>query len=273
MKMTKGEAPVTPLTRYEYSQQSRQVFRLFCQKNIPLIRTRPIICPETSPYSTVFIEFRVLPHVEFIIRNTILKCKNFAHTVVCGNKNYEQLKGICDAISPNIRIIKMDIDDCDVNDYNNLMYERSFWKLFNFSKVLIYQEDTMIFKDNIGDFVQYNYIGAPWDTRVNGVFQGNGGFSLRDPILMIRILLEPTNFAITNYWNGELKKLQDGRILDKFPEDVFFSSHTKTNLPSFNTASSFSTENVVNIDSLGGHQFWNCDPNWLQRMIKLVKTL
>ena len=43
---------------------------------------------------TVLIEFRPLPNLEFLIRNTIIKLKDWNHTVVCGNINYNFIKNI-----------------------------------------------------------------------------------------------------------------------------------------------------------------------------------
>ena len=37
-----------------------------------------------------------------------------------------------------------------------------FWNLFASKKILIHQEDSIIFKNNINDFLKYDYIGAPW---------------------------------------------------------------------------------------------------------------
>ena len=51
---------------------------------------------------TVLIEFRPLPNLEFLIRNTILKLNNWNHAIVCGNINYDFIKNICENICKNI---------------------------------------------------------------------------------------------------------------------------------------------------------------------------
>ena len=44
---------------------------------------------KNSNYETVFIDFRIIEHVEFLIRNVIYKFdENWCHSVVCGNFNY-----------------------------------------------------------------------------------------------------------------------------------------------------------------------------------------
>ena len=37
-------------------------------------------------------------HLEFLLRNTILKLPDWNHTIVCGNLNYAMMKAICDEI-------------------------------------------------------------------------------------------------------------------------------------------------------------------------------
>jgi hypothetical protein len=56
-------------------------------------------------------------------------------------------------ISPNIRIIKTNNENLTVTDYNKLMTNIKFWKKFEGEKILIYQEDSFIFKhveNNLG---------------------------------------------------------------------------------------------------------------------------
>ena len=223
----------------------------------------------------ILIEFRILPHVEFIIKNAIVKLgDSFTHTIVCGNVNYLMMKQICDNISPNIKIIKLEKNNITINDYNNLFYDLSFWDMFRGNKLLFYQEDTIIFKNNMNEFLQYDYVGAPWDLEPNPNFPsvGNGGFSLRNRSMLMDILRNKVDIPDVNFIN---KKHKSGYVLENIPEDIFFSlSMLKLhvgNVPDPHVASYFSTENIVNKDSLGGHQFWLNDSSWVDRMNSLFQ--
>jgi hypothetical protein len=220
----------------------------------------------------ILIEFRILPHIEFILKNAIVKLgDSFSHTIVCGNVNYLMMKGICDDISPNIKIINLDKNKININDYNNLFYDLSFWELFQGNKLLFYQEDTVIFKNNIQDFLQYDYVGAPWSLEIKHPkfpCVGNGGFSLRNRIVMMDIVREKREIdEVSSTIN---KKHKSGMTMDNIPEDLFFSvsllRYNIGNVPDATVASYFSTENIVNRDSLGGHQFWENDRSWSDRM-------
>ena len=57
----------------------------------------------------------------------------------------------------------MDIDNLNQESYSNLLQTKEFWNLFDSKKIFLYQEDSVVFKNNIRDFLGYDYIGAPWN--------------------------------------------------------------------------------------------------------------
>ena len=247
-------------------------FRYLCYRNIPLIRNikLPTIV-KRSDKEAVLIEFRILPHIEFVLRNAIYKLgEGWSHTIVCGKMNYRFLQSICKPISNNIRIIVLDYDNIDINIYNNICYDPLFWKDLYGENILLYQEDSILFTHKIDDFLRYDYVGAPWNLNVSSKYRvGNGGLSLRNKRVILSILEK----------NRKLDTLEDiqRRTMfpnyDRLPEDVFFAKEIRDetgNVPSVSIASFFSTEHIVNKDSFGGHQFWLFDPTWKLRMEKLV---
>jgi hypothetical protein len=68
-------------------------YRFLCYYYIDFIRNVELpSIPIKSDLETVLIEYRCFPHLEFLIRNTILKLGNkWSHTIVCGNQNYEYM--------------------------------------------------------------------------------------------------------------------------------------------------------------------------------------
>ena len=129
------------VTKSELNKEDHIYFRFLCFSYIEFIRN--INIPNIklgNRYEAVFIEFRILPHAEFIIRNTIIKLgSDWSHTIICGNQNYDFFKQLCNNISPNINIIKIELDNLLVNDYNNLLTSIEFWQLFTGEKILVYQ--------------------------------------------------------------------------------------------------------------------------------------
>jgi hypothetical protein len=262
------------VTKYELNKTDHVYFRYLCFSYIEFIKKINIpILKLNNRYETVFIEFRILPHIEFIIRNTIIKLGNdWSHTIVCGKQNYDFINQMCNTISPNINIIKIDLDNLLVNDYNNLLSSVDFWNLFKGEKLLIYQEDSIMFKNNINNFLIYDYIGAPFPKYVNDTpnLVGNGGFSLRSRSKMINVI---NQISIHNtVFNSSTLQYMKNCGLTTPPEDVYFSKNLQElNLgvvASYETALKFSTESVANKNSLGGHKFWIGNKKWKDIMSK-----
>jgi len=287
------------------TRRNLDLFRYICYENIELIRKVNLPKIELNQKNeAVIIESRNLPHIEFVIRNAILKLgQGWSHTIVCSPDNFKLISEICNNIGDGINILKSEQIWSGIDTYNQIMYDVNFWKLLKGERILIYHEDSIVFRNNIKDFLLYDYIGAPWGGRQPlGLRYGNGGFSLRNRSKIIDILSDPllvaklidSLAAANSDDNSDIKVgkatkdlfpssvLADanshftGIKMDKPAEDLFFSLAFKTissNMPSVQVASYFSTEHFVNNESLGGHQFWHFDPNWIGRMLRLLDGL
>jgi len=247
-------------------------FRYLCYKYMENIRSIEI--PEFTQgneLETVFIEFRKFPHIEFIIRNTILKLDNkWSHTIICGNKNYKLIKKICKKISPNIKILKTDFDNLKPSEYSKFLASNDFWDLLCGEKILIYQEDSFIFKDNINDFLEFDFIGAPFPKTENDTPNsvGNGGLSLRSKSIMKEVI----NTITINETNFEDSTLNYMTMTNLYipPEDVYFSKNMQElkigKVADWNQAFQFSSERIYNPDSFAGHKFWISNSNWKSQL-------
>ena len=253
------------------TENDNVIFRNFCVKYLPNIREKQLpIIKQNLENEAVFIEFRILPHIEFLIRNTIDKLgEEWSHTIVCGNINY---KSICEIVKElNIKIIKLDYDNLNQATYSKLLGSLEFWNLIVGEKVLIHQEDSCIFKYNINEFLQWDYIGAPWNHDVyKDLKVGNGGFSLRSKSIMKQII---NKIPIEEY---KSKWLVYDKKFSICPEDVYFTcnmyDHNIGKIAPFEIARMFSTESINEINSLGGHQFWLSDDKWIDRVENIFKT-
>jgi hypothetical protein len=154
--------------------------------------------------------------------------------------------------------------------YSNMLATTEFWNNFNGKKILIMQEDTFIFHNNIDDFLEWDYVGAPWpkhqDDTPNAV--GNGGFSLRTQQVMLivirQISIEDTPLPL------HTAKYMASTGNTVLPEDVYFSKNIQEfdlgRVAPWDIAHAFSTESQYNPNSFGGHNFWLSDPNWRERI-------
>jgi len=251
-------------------------FRYFCYKYIDYIQNIKLSeVPIESIYEAVLIEFRIFPHLEFIIRNNINKLGNeWSYTIVCGILNHKFMLELCSSISKNIKVIKLDYDNVLPSTYSTIFSSLKFWNLFKGDKILIHQEDSIIFKDNIKYFIDWDYIGAPWDKKQNDNLNhvGNGGFSLRTRQCMIDVI-NKISIMDTKYNSSTLEYMKNSNNTVP-PEDVYFSK----NMIDFNigkvadwtTAFNFSTESFYNPECFGGHAFWTNNKDWKKPLNKNV---
>ena len=251
-------------------------FRYFCLDFLPTIQK--INLPDFSPHSnleTIFVEYRIFPHAEFIIRNMIIKLgSKWSHTVVCGPSNYEWMKTMCLSISSNIRIINTNNKDMTRDKYSTMLMTEKFWEQFDGEKLLLYQEDSCCFHGNIDKFLKYDLVGAPWNVKQINYGTGdigNGGFSLRTKQVMIDICKKyPVDKQQITYKNRNYMNLFN---FTNIPEDRYFSeimnNHKIGEICDWYKGVEFSEETYLNNSSLGGHQFWLKNVDWKTRMFKL----
>ena len=261
----------------EWLSNPKIEYRYFCFRYMDYIRhvSLPHDIPMNSDYESVLIEFRVLPHIEFIVRNTIVKLGDgWSHTVVCGSKNHHFIKDVCEGISPRIKVIPTQYDNLTPSKYSRFVSSLYFWNLLNGKKILIYQEDTCIFKTNWHDFVRFDYIGAPWPKNQNDNANqvGNGGLSLRTKQCMIDVI-DRISLYDTQYASSTLEYMRNtGSTIP--PEDVYFSKNMLDwgigTVADWDSAHQFSSESIPNLDSWGGHNFWLQNPAWKKRLYKNV---
>lgn len=125
-----------------------------------------------------------------------------------------------------------------INDYNLLLTSKDFYNNINGENILIFQMDTCLCSNSkfkLEDFLNYDYVGAPWIDKniINKV--GNGGLSFRKKIKI-------------------LKHLDTYKYNPKEPEDIYFSKSNILKFPSTEKASYFATEHLFNPYSIGLHK-------------------
>lgn len=138
-------------------------------------------------------------------------------------------------------------------EYSQLLKTVDFWDQIRTEHVLIFQTDSWICRkaeEKLSHFLEYDYVGAPWNHKVEGCEGvGNGGLSLRTRAVM--------------------REAASNRDLDipPRPEDVFFcdeilSRHLGQVAPK-GKALSFSDEEIMDglRDPFGIHKPWR--PNAL----------
>jgi uncharacterized protein DUF5672 len=123
-----------------------------------------------------------------------------------------------------------------IQDYNRLLTSKRFWRAMPSEKVLIIQHDSMLLREGIEEFMEWDYVGAPWSFQT---FGGNGGLSLRDVKAMLKVI---DNFTWQFHPEGN--------------EDVWFCNcmhQLGMNLAPRDVCSRFSVESIYQLGTLGYH--------------------
>lgn len=202
-------------------------FSFFSNKNFNKI-------PKKSILECVIIEPRIHKNLKNVLNNFTSLLPNASFTIFHSMLNLHYINNIIGKTN-NFNLVLLP-EHFNKDSYNKLLSNVNFWKNLHGEKILIFQVDCGLKMNNILNFWNTMYIGAPWKKPINNTIVGNGGFSLRDRNEMILIC--------------------ENNINNNLPEDVFFSKYLGSAV-SLETALEFSIEYPINknkIYSMGYHQ-------------------
>lgn len=204
---------------------------------------------ETTKYC-VIVEPRSHPRLVIVIKNFmyLLQKKGWGLIIFHSYENESLLK---EGLSgwPNVIYIPILEKGMPIAKYNDLLCSDVIWDIlykYKCHNALMFQVDTVLLKDNVDDFISYDYVGAPWDVRWLDMDIGNGGLSIRNVFRMWMISRQGSRIINTPF--GQ-------RFLGN--EDIFYSwylKQNKANLPTVDVAKQFSIETIWYEDPCGIHQ-------------------
>jgi hypothetical protein len=143
-------------------------------------------------YAAVIVETREFAGFGNIVRSHLKYLPtDWKLEVYCSQQNHQfvmhELMGL------EYRIVDSNVVITNTNDYNKLLLSTTFWQpLSQYEKVLVFQSDSEILRTGIEEFLQWDYVGAPWPFDQRG---GNGGLSIRNPKVMMECIEKHLNSA------------------------------------------------------------------------------
>lgn len=219
-------------------------------------------------YTAIIVEPREHKALSFVLNNYLENLSDEWGIVIChGTKNIEYINNIINndlsKYRDRIRLANLQVDNLNTDQLNKLLTSEKFYEYIPTEIFLFFQTDSMIcpqFKDLLSDFLEYDYVGAPWEDNLVKGNVGNGGLSIRRKSKMIEIIKNCK-------YNGK-------------NEDLFFSkscNQVSINKPDAAKAGKFSNEITYNKESFGIHKFWNYhSPKYIKKKEKTctgLKTL
>ncbi|CAF3456379.1 unnamed protein product [Rotaria socialis] len=201
------------------------------------------------PCIAVLVDFRTVNQIVSIVHNVnqhipsswpiqIFHGKN--------NQNFIQNSTLAPLIASRKIFLTLMEEVYDRSRTSELLTDPKFWERVRGEKILLFQIDSVMCSNSphkITDFLQYDYVGAPWDLSWFGFNKaylvGNGGFSLRSRSKILALL------ALVKY---------DVNI----PEDVWYAQNlhrVNASIPSVEIAKTFAVESIYYEIPLGVHRF------------------
>lgn len=195
-------------------------------------------------YTAVIVEPRIHRAWKLVLNNFLTNLdERWDFIIVCGLLNKDFLTELIETNfkehKNRITIHQLNIENFTYKEYSYFMLEPLLYELIPTETFLTFQLDALIsskYKDYVYDFIQYDYVGAPWSHSVGNSLVGNGGLSLRKKSVILNILKNDIN-----------------NIRYRYNEDFFYTNTIINNKPSADIAKLFSVETVFSEKSFGIH--------------------
>ena len=122
---------------------------------------------KNSTFNSIIIENRIVINFEQILKNHIYFLNKNNKDVKWGlqifhcegNENF--IRNIVDGWE-NVVLTKLDIEHIDKKSHTELFKSLDFWESVQGETILNFQIDSMLLRDLSDNFLQYDFIGAPW---------------------------------------------------------------------------------------------------------------
>jgi len=220
-----------------------------------------------TPYTALMVEPRKHKALEFVLTNFLENLNEKWTIIVLHGKLNEKflnntINGKLQKYKYRIITVNIGVDNLTVAQYSELFYNRLFYDYIPTEMFLIFQTDSIIIKENrdkIYEFMDYDYVGAPWNSGVYGpTGVGNGGLSLRRKSKMLELLMYKNENIKYNSEYSNFNKNEYGKYI---AEDRFFCGdlihQVVTNKPTVNKAKQFSVEVFYCETPFGIHKCWH----------------
>jgi hypothetical protein len=222
------------------NEESKLVWEQYViEEHLKYVNYTPSIPKETDFYA-VIIEPRNHPDLLTVIKSTMFHLNEtnspikWGLQIFHGNQNETQVQNICSLLN-NVTCVNMGVDNLTNIEHSEYMESVDFWRKVKGNKALIFQTDSLLLRNGIDEFLEYDYVGAPWRKPKENQWVGNGGLSLRTVSKMVEIC-------------------ENNPVTEQIWEDIYFMKHMKgVGVADIETAMRFSMEDVFSPNPLGVH--------------------
>lgn len=222
---------------------------------------RNIIKSEECKYNAILIENRKDIKIEPILLNLLhFTTDEIGIQIFYNQENEEFIKDIINKYNlQNISLNKLPYETFDIDDYQDFLFSEEFYDNINGEKILIFQTDSLLFKQFDMNYFKFDFIGAIWNEDTmkqptlsklfkNKIPIGNGGFNIRNNI-KCRMIAD----KIYNFKRPSINVYEDNIYSYLLQENM---ETLDVSFPSIEEAKSFSVETVAHPDPMAMHAFY-----------------
>lgn len=212
-------------------------------QRLPALARLPAVQARLDPaVQALLVDDRPTLMLRFTVLNTLLMGRlRWRLTLITAPASLERCRALFAGLEAWVQVVGLRVDDADSYSwlaYNTLLKDADFWGLFPAARLLLVQTDTLLIEPPDPAAFAYGYVGSPWaksrhlsrgfprygpdlervapqwetqrlcDMVPDGLVNGNGGLSIRDPQLMQRIC-----------------QAEGAGSAPEEPEDIFFARH------------------------------------------------
>lgn len=200
----------------------------------------------------VIVEPREHPLLVLVLKNFmyLLQKKGWGLIIFHSKKNEKMLKSSLENWKTIVYCL-LEVDNLTIDLYNTLYKSSEFWntlKAIGAKHILTFQTDTILLKNNVDDFLEYDYVGAPWKEKYYDFLEiGNNGLAIMNVDKML--------YIVENC--GKVLSINNEIYVDLSNNDIFFSFWSKAlgfHLPTVDIAKQFSVETIFYENPTGLHK-------------------
>jgi hypothetical protein len=146
--------------------------------------------PTDSNKTIVIIERRCHVNLRFCLQNAAYYVRGWGITVICSDSNYDYVNACIGSKAGSIKVIPCfkgigaSVEEGKA-EYNTLLQQEQFWKLFSEEHLLMMETDSYFVKPLPDSILKYDYVASklPWAP----LSPGTGGLSYRKRDMMKHI--------------------------------------------------------------------------------------
>lgn len=233
-----------------------EIKKLLSKKTIRNIRKSKL-----CNYNAVLIDNRQDIRIEPVLLNLLyFTTEEIGIQIFYNEENEDFIKNIINKYKlHNISLNKLPYETFDIDTYQDFLFSKEFYDNVHGEKILIFQPDSLLFKQFDMNYFKFDFVGAIWNEEtmkqprlsklfINKLPIGNGGFNIR-------------NVKKCQIISDQIYKFK--RPLTPVPEDSIYSyllqenmTTLNVNFPSIEEAKSFSVETVPHPDPMAMHAFY-----------------